>query len=600
MDRQRGLGESLAVAARVRPHIREDTFAAHIWIAASQQIDEESREGLLKVAATVRPAATWSGSSLDDISKIPPQSRLRYALLTPRVAAPHLNQALAPLSGEEAIVSLMLCRLSELDQYEQQNLIPDAADRSTGSWEWRFFDALRTYLTTGRLESTKHLLEEPARPYQRTAVHAAYLAFLAEQGEYQTALDFFAHLQLDEIDDPIDRAWLSTHGAWYLLERGHQQESLEAALDASTIGAFATHDPTALTISAAAFTGAFSATDMAPEHFEPMMRANDVAPLWWRNQQRAWALSAQFNQECEEWADKGRGRYPEETTAWQQLRSIVLTSGVAGDHRAWKSATAQLARFELMMKSSQFRDDDYATALRDLRLAGDEKAVGLAVRKLGDDGPCHAVAIAGHHLDNLKSTRTSLASDIKLVTAGADFLSDSDAERHAAWALAVLAEPARIQPLTQSVPWTCRYVVEMLRSLWPRLGREATEAARSFLTEMPYLADQSVSAHFNDMSADVVATERARCCDPVVAVENVVLTVPCPDFDGWERLTLAHDDQDAAEAGAGSVTDGPEVPVEPVRCAVDGTDDAGDRDELFADLPKVRVVVSDVPQNRKA
>jgi Domain of unknown function (DUF4365) len=101
---------------------------AHIWIAASQQIDEESREGLLKVAATVRPAATWSGSSLDDISKIPPQSRLRYALLTPRVAAPHLNQALAPLSGEEAIASLMLCRLSELDQYEQQNLIPDAAD----------------------------------------------------------------------------------------------------------------------------------------------------------------------------------------------------------------------------------------------------------------------------------------------------------------------------------------------------------------------------------------------------------------------------------------------------------------------------------------
>ena len=101
------------------------------------------------------------------------------------------------------------------------------------------------------------------------------------------------------------------------------------------------------------------------------------------------------------------------------------------------------------------------------------------------------------------------------------------------------------------------------------------------------------------MSADVVTTQSARCCDPVVAVENVVIAVPSPDFDRRERLTLAHDDQDAAEAGAGSVIDGPEVPVEPVRCAVDGTDDAGDRDELFADLPKVPVVMSDVPQNGK-
>ena len=69
---------------------------------------------------------------------------------------------------------------------------------------------------------------------------------------------------------------------------------------------------------------------------------------------------------------------------------------VAGDHQAWRSATAQLARFELMMKSRRFRDDDYAIAIRDLRLAGDDDGVGLAVKKLGDDGPCHAVAIAGH------------------------------------------------------------------------------------------------------------------------------------------------------------------------------------------------------------
>jgi Domain of unknown function (DUF4365) len=172
--------------------VRWTNAGAKIWIPDSQRIDGKSRNALLRVAATVKPAATWSGSSLDDISKIAPQCRLRYALLTPRVAAPHLNQPLAQLSGKEAIASLMLCRLSELSQYEQENLIPNEADRSTGSWEWRFFEGLRIYLTTGALDSIERLLDEPARSHQRTAACAAYLAFLAERGDYQTALDLHA------------------------------------------------------------------------------------------------------------------------------------------------------------------------------------------------------------------------------------------------------------------------------------------------------------------------------------------------------------------------------------------------------------------------
>ena len=242
--------------------VRWTNAGAKIWIPDSQRIDGESRDALLKAAATVKPAATWSGSSLDDISKIAPQSRLRYALLAPRVAAPHLNHPFAELSAEEAIASLMLCRLRELIQYEHENLIPNEADRSAGSWEWRFFEVLRIFVDTGAVKPLKSLLDEPARHHQRTAARAAYLAFLAEQGEYQTGLDFFTHLDLDEINDPIDRAWLTTHGARCLLERGHKVECLEAALGASAIGAFYTDDATALTISAAAFTCAFSAADL--------------------------------------------------------------------------------------------------------------------------------------------------------------------------------------------------------------------------------------------------------------------------------------------------------------------------------------------------
>jgi hypothetical protein len=84
-----------------------------------------------------------------------------------------------------------------------------------------------------------------------------------------------------------------------------------------------------------------------------------------------------------------------------------------------------------------------------------------------------------------------------------------------------------------------------------------------------------------------------------MTVENVALAAPSPDLYGRERLTLAHGDQDAAQPGAGLGHCGPEVSVEPLRCAVDRTDDAGERDELFAGIPNVPVVAGDVPQNRK-
>src|SRR5215203_6890636 len=102
------------------------------------------------------------------------------------------------------------------------------------------------------------------------------------------------------------------------------------------------------------------------------------------------------------------------------------------------------------------------------------------------------------------------------------------------------------------------------------------------------------------MSADVVAPQGPRCCDAMMAVENVVLAAPCPYLDGREWLTQAHGGQYAAQAGASSITDRPEVPVEHLRCAVNRPHDAGNRDELFAGLPKLPQPAADLLQQRKS
>ncbi len=59
-------------------------------------------------------------------------------------------------------------------------------------------------------------------------------------------------------------------------------------------------------------------------------------------------------------------------------------------------------------------------------------------------------------------------------------------------------------------------------------------------------------------------------------------------------------DQYAAQAGARTVTDRPEVPVEQLRCAVNRPHDAGDRDELFAGLPKLPGLAGGLPRQRKS
>src|SRR5512133_3602187 len=129
-------------------------------------------------------------------------------------------------------------------------------------------------------------------------------------------------------------------------------------------------------------------------------------------------------------------------------------------------------------------------------------------------------------------------------------------------------------------------------------GRVPAHSDRQTLSAFSVVARQL--NHFDDMSADVVGTQGPGCCNPMMAVENVVLSAPSPHLDGREWLTLAHGDQYAAQAGASSITDGPEVRVEELRCAVNRPHDAGDRDELFAGLLKLPRLAGDFLQQRES
>jgi len=85
-----------------------------IFVPASQKVDADSLDALNKLAVARRrydlEGVAWTGK-LNDLG---PADRLRYALVMPRLLAPHPNSEPEDLTFEEAAAMLMRNRLSEL------------------------------------------------------------------------------------------------------------------------------------------------------------------------------------------------------------------------------------------------------------------------------------------------------------------------------------------------------------------------------------------------------------------------------------------------------------------------------------------------------
>lgn len=473
---------------------------AKIWVPVQQELTPDSREELLKVAAAKRLPAAWSGSMWDDLTAIAPADRLRYAMLTPRIAAPHLNRRQKSMSAEETIASLLLCRFDEIDVAESRGAVPGPDERPVGDYQWRLLDALAAYVRRQDLAPLILLAGKAGATtpsHERAATVAAMAACLAERGDHPGALAALAAADVDMLDSPLDRAWLLSHQARSLLELGRLEESKTVALEVAAVAELHPADPTALTLKAAALNCVVTVADR--ERVVDMIRANDSAPAWWRGQQRAWALSSYLKDEFERWAGGGKVQHSEEAEAWQHLRSLMLTSGLAADLSAWRTATSQLCQFVLMMKNWTPTTSDCAVLLSDLCRAGDSRVLRLAATKLADDGPCDALTIACADLDLGRSAWTSRDAAIELASLGSDLMVDADAERHARWALAALQDPERIPPATQPAWVAVRELIGLVASLWERLPDDLQGDIRAHLAALAPVPDQLTAERYTDL-----------------------------------------------------------------------------------------------------
>jgi Domain of unknown function (DUF4365) len=110
---------------------------AKVLVPKKNTIDDQHRDDLLRVAASTRPGVTWEHSAWSGAPSLVPRDALRYALLVPRLVAPHPNAGYGtPVTPEQAVALLMQSRLFDLSQFAELHQQVPSWDEMAASEDW--------------------------------------------------------------------------------------------------------------------------------------------------------------------------------------------------------------------------------------------------------------------------------------------------------------------------------------------------------------------------------------------------------------------------------------------------------------------------------
>lgn len=485
-----------------------------IFVPKEQTVDAAHFDALLAVALSSPAGKTWEGSAWTPGQELPANSQLRYALLAPRLIAPHGNASVDTVTAPQAVALVSAVRLSDIygTYKKKQSLLDPKASAASDDFDWQLYAALRTMVEKGERDQLERLVSTQASPEQHAAAVAVVAAALFEDGQVRRAIQLLTR-SLDESDDynPVDHAWLRLHLARNLLQDGSLARARRIALEVAMIGQTAPADPTARFLAGVAADMLFTLSGWAAGDLEQMIKARDNAASWWRSQKMSSGLGKHLENAFKSWANDKSITVGGTDETWTSIRSAMLISNFAGDTTSWRYEACQLARHMLM---SSREVDSVGSALELFLLAGSKNDVKLAVDRLLDIGPVAALVNVAKRVDLRRSTRDSLYADVELLGLAGKVLPVAVADRAARMLLDELASPDR-----------------RIRRLSPLSPRYEEPLARA------------LSRIFVACSADVQADIRSWVCglppvdDELTAREYAVLVRNIHDLD-WTDLEL--------------------------------------------------------------
>lgn len=507
-----------------RDKVRSTGKGRKILVPASSTVDWDHFDDLIEVATSRHPAPLWEGSAWDGVSEVEAAARLRYALVTPRLVAPHPNRRAGELDAHQAIALLVQMRVRDL------NRPGDAAPgvdvevaRTSDLWEWRLFAGLHDWVMAGTRTKLAEVLAEADSAHRRAAASVCVAAACLENGEpEQACLTLRAELESDE-SSPTDQAWLLAQLSRCLMEQGDLTGAREAALEVQTMRHLRSTDPTASAFTAAAANTVFNLGGWDEPSLAEVIRISDTAQSWWRAQTLAAGLARHFDDSFRWWVGDSTTTFGVQDESWTKLRSVMLTAGYAADWSAWSDAGSRLARHQLMTTPGE---ESIVAAIDLLRLTGDKKWLKATVARTLQVGPVQALVHLGSQLDLTKSTRTSLSADLAFVEGAADVLADDDCDRFISWALGVLRDGTELTERLSPTFLVASSVLDMLQSLVHAASPEKRREVIEHLICLPAVTDQLAAKGYGRVLAQIPDDEWSD--------EQLEALRQRPGDDNWE------------------------------------------------------------------
>jgi hypothetical protein len=474
-----------------------------ILIPAKSTLDADHLEELLIVATSRREVPQWEGSAWHVGREVPEESRFRYALVTPRLVAPHPNRRVDVISSDQAIALLVQMRLSELRRYEEmEELIAPQLAAGSGEFGWRLYAALSSWLLDDDLGPLHAVAAAALLPHERTATTVCLSQAHLERGSVSGAAALLEWSLAFNDANPVDHAWLTCHKSRCDMESGHSESARREAVAVQLLRHVATQDPTGRALVGSASQIIFSLGDWGPESLADSIEGRDTAAVWWRSQTLVTALDEHFQQSYRSWSSDPSITLTNEDVVWTRLRSAMLLAGFAGDFHGWRHAAALLAQCQLMASG---QDDQRRWAIGLLRVAGAEKAMRLAVGRILEQGPVSALIDAGTELDLASTTRTSFQSDVALLVSSADVLHQSICDRHVEWCLGVLADPGAFEERLNPGLMVAPLLVQLVTGLYTVTSEQVQSRVRAHLARLPAVGDTLSAMRYAELIDEVAA-----------------------------------------------------------------------------------------------
>lgn len=469
-----------------------------ILVPKSQTVDPAHRDALLDVARAQRAASSYEQRAFHaSAGTAPPARRMRYALLTPRLIAPHGNAGFerAP-EPEEYLALLIRRRTSQVAQFRRKH--PEVLNsdklKSHSDWRWRFAHAVSEWLESDDISAIDSARATAPNPAAGAAASAMIAAHYVEAGNHQYGLRTLSEqIKLDTCA-PVDLAWLLVHSAAIKVELGDVSEArIDAAKAAHNLRGDE-DDPTAALLAGVAASILFTTAGFGGGDLEDVVNSNDTAPAWWRAQLLSWALGHFDDDAFADWVSDDDLQLSMSEAGQEHLEASRLNALLASDHQAWRSISARQAR-SLVRQAHRAGDElRVLQGLDQLRRAGDSDKLAGAVSVVWQSGPLSilrdVVDLAGPE----SLTRSTAATAIRLWGQAADALEETKANNLAAWCVAVLARDPSTQDLHDRFGSAFAIdspVLQTLKQLMPLSSVTVRERVAGLVIALPH---QSVDA----------------------------------------------------------------------------------------------------------